>query len=175
MAIPVKERYEPRKIDRLTEHLVFYYEKGQPIDYEIIVDGFKVVRRTNDPTMFSLFEKYVDADTKSMEVLLYSGASNNNDKRIFYFGDVPREGLSGLDIDSRIDEQVQRKLKEKEYENLKQENEELRQEVRELERDIEQLQKDKTDLEAGQSPLKGILGEIGSSFVESFIPDYALA
>jgi len=169
MGLPVKERYEPRKIERLTDHLNFYYEKGQPIDYEIIVDGFKVVRRTNDPAMFSLFEKYVDSDTKSMEVLLYTGASNNNDKRIFYFGDTPKEGLNGLDIDSRIDEQVQRKLKEKEYESLKQENEELRQEVRELEHDIEQLQKDKADLEASQSPLKGILGELGSSFVESFI------
>jgi len=169
MALQVKERYEPRKIEVITEHLAFYYEKGQPIDYEVIVDGFKVVRRTNDPTMFSLFEKYIDSDTKSMEVLLYTGASNNNDKRIFYFGDVPKEGLNGLDIDSRIDEQVQRKLKEKEYDNLKQENDELRQEVRELEQDIEQLQKEKADLEAGQSPLKGVLGEIGSTMVESFI------
>jgi hypothetical protein len=169
MALQSKERYEPRKIERLTEHLRLYHEKGQPIDYEIIVDGFKVVRRTSDPTMFSLFESFVDADTKSMEVLLYTGNSNNNDKRIFYFGDVPKDGLSGLDIDTRIDEQVQRKLKEKESETLKQENEELRQDIRELERDIEQLQKEKADLEASQSPLKGFLGEIGSSFVESFI------
>lgn len=171
MALHSKERYEPRKIERLQEHLRLYYERGQAIDYEIIVDGFKVVRRTSDPEMFSLFERYVDADTKNMEVLLYTGASNNNDKRIFYFGDAPtsKEGLNGLDLDNRIDEQVQRKLKDKEYEDLKRENDELREEVQELERDVEQLQKEKADLEAGQSPLKGILGELGSSFVESFI------
>ena len=169
MALHSKERYEPRKIERLIDYLRLYQERGQAIDYEIIVDGFKVVRRTNDPDMFSLFEGYVDAETKSMEVLLYTGASNNNDKRIFYFGEAPKEGLNGLDIDSRIDEQVQRKLKEKEYDSLKQENDELRQDVRELEHDIEQLQREKAELEASQSPLKGILGELGSSFVESFI------
>jgi hypothetical protein len=169
MALQSKERYEPRKIERLIEHLRLYSERAQPIDYEIIVDGFKVVRRTSDLAMFTLFESFVDADTKSMEVLLYTGASNNNDKRIFYFGEPPKEGLSGLDIDARIDEQVQRKLKEKESDTLRQQNEELRLEIRELEKDVEQLQKEKADLEASQSPLKGFLGEIGSSFVESFI------
>lgn len=170
MALQSKERYEPSKIQRLVDYLKLYRERGQPIDYEVIVDGFKVVRRTNDPEMFNLFESYVDADAKSMEVLLYTGSSNNNDKRIFFFGEASsKEGLSGLEIDNRIDEQVQRKLKEKEYDSLKQENDELRKEVQELEQDIEQLQKEKAELEASQSPLKGILGELGSSFVESFI------
>lgn len=169
MALQAKEKYDPNKVERLAEHLRLYQEKGQPIDYEIVVDGFKVVRRTSDPGMFSMFENFVDANTKSMEILLYNGASNNNDKTIFYFGELPKEGLSGVDIDNRIDEGVQRKLKERDYDELKKDNEELEKEVDELEKQVEQLEKEKAELVASQSPLKGVLGEIGSSLVESFI------
>jgi hypothetical protein len=169
MALQSKEKYDPNKVERLSEHLRLYQEKGQPIDYEIVVDGFKVVRRTNDPAMFSMFENFIDANTKSMEILLYNGASNNNDKTIFYFGELPKEGLSGVDIDNRIDEGVQRKLKERDYDTLKKDNEDLEKEVDELEKQVEQLEKEKSELVASQSPLKGVLGEIGSSLVESFI------
>ena len=169
MALQAKERYDSKKVERLAEHLRLYFEKGQPIDFEIIVDGFKVVRRTNDPEMFSMYESFIDADTKSMEILLYNGGSNNNDKTIFYFGEVPRESLSGLDIDNRIDEGVQRKLKEKEYDELKKENKELQEEIDQLEEQVSQLEKEQAAILADQSPLKGVFGEIGSSLVESFI------
>jgi hypothetical protein len=72
--------------------------KGQPIDYEILVDGFKAVRRTSDPDMFTMFENFVTADTRSIEILLFTGSSNNNEKRIFYFGEDQKEGLSGVDV-----------------------------------------------------------------------------
>ncbi len=169
MALQSKERYDPNKVERLAEHLRLYQEKGQPIDFEIIVDGFKVVRRTNDPNMFSMYENFVDADTRSMEILLYTGTSNNNDKRIFFFGDVPKEGLSGVEVNNLVKEEVQQKLREKEYDDLKVENEKLQGEIKDLEKEVEQLEKDKAEMEASQSPLKGFLGEIGSSFVESFI------
>jgi FtsZ-binding cell division protein ZapB len=169
MALQSKERYDPMKMQRLAEHLRLYQEKEQPIDFEIIVDGFKVVRRTNDPGMFSMFENFVDADTKSMEVLLYSGTSNNNDKRIFYFGEIPKEGLSGVEVDTRINEGITLRLKEKEYDDLKKANEKLQQEYNELEKEVEELEKEKEAWEQGQSPLKGILGEVGSSLVESFL------
>jgi hypothetical protein len=169
MALQSKEKYDPKKVERLEEHLRLYYDKGQPIDFEIIVDGFKVVRRTSDPNMFAMYENFVDADTKSIEILLYTGSSNNNDKRIFYFGEPPKEGLSGVEIDTRVDEQVERRLKEREYDDLKIKNKELLADIKELEEEVEQLEKDKAALEASQSPLKGVLGEVGSSFVESFI------
>lgn len=169
MALQSKEKYDPKKVERLAEHLRLYFEKGQPIDFEVIVDGFKVVRRTNDYNLFSMYENFIDADTKSLEILLYNGASNNNDKTIFYFGDLPKEGLSGVEVDHRIEEGVQRKLREKEYAELKEENEELQEEIEGLEKQVQQLEKEKAALEASQSPLRGFLGEIGSSLVESFI------
>lgn len=174
MPLPNKEKYEQRKIDNLIQYLNLYHQKGQPIDYEILVDGFKAVRRTSDPDMFSMFENFVTADTRSIEVLLFTGSSNNNEKRIFYFGEVPRErekeeGLNGTDVRSLVDEEVKKKLQAKEYESLREENSNLKKHITDLESEVEELEKYNARLEATRSPLNSFLGDIGSNLVESFI------
>jgi hypothetical protein len=174
MALPNKEKYEQRKIDNLIQYLRLYHQKDQPIDYEILVDGFKAVRRTNDPDMFSMFENFVTADTQSIEVLLYQGTSNNNEKRIFYFGEIPKEkakdeGLSGVEVQNIVNEQVKQKLQEKEYKDLQEENNNLKQHIADLESEVDELEKFNARLEAKQSPLNNFFGDIGSSLVESFI------
>jgi len=169
MALPNKEKYEQKKIDNLLQYLRLYSEKGQPIDYEILVDGFKAVRRTSDPDMFTMFENFVTADTRSIEVLLFTGTSNNNEKRIFYFGETQKEGLSGVDVKNIVDEEVQRRLREKEFDTLKDENKKLQQHIADLESEVEELERHNARLELKQSPLNNFLGDIGSSLVESFI------
>lgn len=174
-----KERYDQKKIDRLLNHLRVYQEKGQPIDFEILVDGFKVVRRTNDLNMFPMYEGFVDADTRTVEFIIYMGSSNANHKHIFHFGDViypdpePIPTLEGLDIEERIEERIeegiQRKLKDMKYATLEKENRELKGDIVDLEKTIATLEREKAELMAKQSPLNGVLGEIGSSLVESFI------
>lgn len=172
MALPNKEKYEQKKIDNLQEYLRLYHQKGQPIDFEILIDGFKAVRRTSDPDMFSMFENFVNADTRSIEVLLFTGASNNNEKRIFYFGEdqqKEKEGLSGVDVKNMVDEEVQKKLLAKEHEDLKEENSNLKKHIADLESEVDELEKHNAKLELKQSPLNNFLGDIGSSLVESFI------
>ena len=169
MALPNKEKYEQKKIDNLLHYLRLYHEKGQPIDYEILVDGFKSVRRTSDPDMFSMFENFVTADTRSIEILLFTGSSNNNEKRIFHFGEEHKEGLSGLDVKNIVDEEVQRKLREKEFGELKEENKKLEQHIADLESEVDELEKQNARLEIKQSPLNSFLGDVGSSLVESFV------
>jgi hypothetical protein len=169
MALQSKEKYDPKKVERLEEHLRLYYDKGQPIDFEIVVDGFKVVRRTNDPNMFAMYENFVDADTKSIEILLYTGSSNNNDKRIFYFGETPKEGLSGVEVEAKIKEGVNQELRERDYEALEKEHQKSLSDIKKLNEEIEELEKEIEALEASQSPLKGVLGEVGASLIESFI------
>jgi hypothetical protein len=169
MALPNKEKYDQKKIDNIVSYLRLYHQKSQPIDYEILVDGFKAVRRTSDPDMFSMFENFVNSDTRSIEILLFSGTSNNNEKRIFYFGEEQKEGLSGVDVKSMVDEEVQRKLQAKQYEDLKDENSNLKKHIEDLESEVDELEKHNARLEARQSPLNNFLGDVGSSLVESFI------
>jgi hypothetical protein len=71
--------------------------KVNPLITKSLVDGFKAVRRTSDPDMFTMFENFVTADTRSIEILLFTGSSNNNEKRIFYFGEQP-EGRTYLEL-----------------------------------------------------------------------------
>lgn len=169
MAILSKQKYDPVKVSKLAEVLRLHHEKGNAMDYEIILDGLKVVRRTNDPELFSLFENFIAADTKLLEIVIFPGASNNNEKHLFTFTEEKEQGLSGIEIDHRIQEQVQKERKEWEFELLKKEHAELKEEVEELEKEVERLEKVNEDLINAQSPLKGVLGEFGSSFVESFV------
>lgn len=119
--------------------------------------------------MFTMFENFVTADTRSIEILLFTGSSNNNEKRIFYFGEQQKEGLSGMDVKSIVDEEVQRKLREKEFDELKYENKNLKQHIADLESEVDELEKQNARLEMKQSPLNSLLGDVGSSLVESFV------
>jgi hypothetical protein len=119
-----------------------------------------------------MFENFVTADTHSIEILLFTGSSNNNEKRIFYFGDLPKEkeeGLSGLEVQNMVTEQVNQKLQEKEFKALQAENNDLKKHIADLEGEVEELEKHNAKLELKQSPLNNFLGDIGSSLVESFI------
>lgn len=170
MALISKQKYDPELLQKLASLVRIYKEKDQPFDYEIVVDGLKVVRRTNDPEMFFLFENFINGDTKNIEVIFYNGSSNVNEKRIFTFVEENLDkGLSGTEVDARIQEQVEKQKKEWEHGRLLEENRELKQEVDELEKEVERLEKVNEDLINSQSPFKGFLGEVGSSFVESFI------
>jgi hypothetical protein len=170
MGLISKQKYDPAKIEKLAGYLRIYHEKGQPIDYEILIDGLKAVRRTNDPEMFSTFENFIEADSKGMEILFYNGSSNVHEKRLFFFDEEKKEkGLSGVEVEGLVQEGIDKNEKERQYKDLQKDNAELKQKVSELEKEIEELEKEKDAFEASQSPLKGILGELGSSFVESFI------
>lgn len=170
MAIITKQKYTQEKIDKLFDYLKLYKDKGMAIDYEILIDGFKAVRRTSDPEMFTMFESFVAPDSKAIEILFYTGSSNNNDKHIFTFNDQAQEKeLSGIEIDNRIQEGIQREKRSWEFDSLKKENKELKEEITELEEEIEKLEKHKLDYASEQSPLKGLLGEVGSTLVETFI------
>lgn len=169
MGLKVKEKYEQRKIDRLFDHLKVYHDKGTPIDFEIIVDDFKVVRRTHDLDMFTMFENYVDANTKNIEFLLYAGVSNSNDKHMFSFGNAPQESLDGIDVQEKINSGVDQKMREQEFEKLKEDNKELKEEVEDLEKEVTRLEKQNDELQAGKSPLNSVLGDFGATLVERFI------
>lgn len=170
MALISKQKYDPAQVQKLADLVRLYRDREQPFDYEIVVDGLKVVRRTSDPDMFFIFENFVTADTKNVEIIFYNGNSNVNEKRMFTFVDEePEKGLSGVEIDARIQESREQLRKELEHERIQKENTELKGRVEELEKEVENLEKANEELINSQSPLKGFLGEIGSSFVESFI------
>ncbi|MBT1699481.1 hypothetical protein KK083_21465 [Fulvivirgaceae bacterium PWU4] len=171
-----KHKYDPAQVQRLADLVRIYHDRGQPFDYEILIDGLKVVRRTNDPDMFFIFENFITPDSKALEVLFYVGSSNVNEKRMFVFGDVPDEkevGLSGVEVDARVREGVKEGIethkKEWQYLQAQKENESLKQQVADLEKQVRRMETEKRELLDSQSPLQEFLGQAGASFVESFL------
>lgn len=66
-------------------HLAFYHSIGEAIDYEILIDDFKIVRRTNNPVYFDNYKLSLEKDTKEILIRLYTGQSNYCDKVLFWF------------------------------------------------------------------------------------------
>ena len=171
MALLGKEKFSPDRMETLRKYLETYHERGEPLEFEILLDGSKAVQRTSDPKLFDLYEALVTADTRSVEVVFYRGKSNHNDRRIFIFGETPSGTgeLSGLDMKSEIKKQVEAARTAWEQQQLKAENQTLKQQVGELEETIEELEEELEGFKSKQSPLNGILGEVGSTVMESFI------
>jgi|GEM_PF-1626967 len=173
MAIIAKEKFTDDRMRKLYDYLKANVDFGEPVDYEIIVDGFRAVRRTDDVNRFNLYENFVNPSTKGIEVLFYVGNSNNNEKHIFTFGeDEPKEtGLSGIEVDQRIQEGIEREKKSWQFDELKKRNKDLEQEVAELEAEVATLNAELkiTEGKKKESSMNGFLGEMGSAFVESLI------
>ena len=77
----IEERYDQNKIDSLKRYLKREAEKGRTRDYEIIVDGFKVVSRTNDVEEFDDYEDEIQDNTRNIAILIYDGAGTNRNTR----------------------------------------------------------------------------------------------
>jgi len=161
------EPYNQRKIDMLASQIRDAHDKGEPILYEIEVDGDKIVRKTSDPEMFYTFDEYLDGKTRGVTIKIYSGTSNNNERYVFTIGGG--EWIDPDDIKKRIQAGIDQKMREKEFTDLIAKNKDLEEQVKSLEHDIDELEKEKEALIASRSPLSGVIGEIGSSVVESLI------
>jgi hypothetical protein len=171
MAVKERQKYTPDRMEKLHDYLQKYYDMGEPIDFEILVDGLKAVKRTSNPELFSMHETFVDIDTRSVEVLLYNGTSNHNDKHIFFLREeaIQEKGLNGLDVDQKINDRLTSAKRDWDFDLVKKENKELKETIDALETEIEGLEASIIESRQGKSPLNGIIGELGSSFVESMI------
>ena len=174
MPVVSDERFSEEGMNRLLEYIKMNQELGQPVDYEILIDGFPMVKRTNDPRLFEFYDKFLTDKTKKIEVLFYVGASNNNHRHIQRLKEEPKEkpqpqGLSGVEVEKKIQEEIKREKEKWQLEQLKERNAELEKEVEELEEELEKIEKELQEAKAKESPLKGFLGEMGSTMVESFI------
>jgi hypothetical protein len=170
MAIVEREKYTAQKINKLRDFLQRNTDIGKPIEYEILVDGLKAVLRTDNPEHFETYELLVDGDSKYMEIIFYKGGSNHNEKRIYSFREENnKEGLSGIDIEAKIEERLLKAKQETTLENLQTENSQLKERVEDLENEIEELETNVGTMQAKLSPLNGMLGDFGSNLLESFI------
>jgi hypothetical protein len=166
----INEKYSEQKIDNLYQYLQNSQEQGEPEDYEIFVDAFKVVKRTNDLSRFESYSNFIQPETKTLTIVIYDGASPRNTKHIFTLKDDGTSGLNGADVDTRIEEKLRIEKERWETNLLKQENEKLKIELAEAEVYIEELE-DTVEKTKGKKFTMGDVnvGEFASVMLEGFV------
>lgn len=165
----IEEVYSPDKMDNLLQYLQCSKEQGEPEDFEIFVDTFKVVKRTNDINRFENYSNYIRPQTKSISVLIYDGASPRNTKHTFILKD-DKQALSGVDIDNRINEKISTEKEKWEGDLLKKEYEKLKVDLEDAENQIDELEA-KLALATGNKPRLNEMGlvEVASVLLEGFV------
>lgn len=158
--------YEAGKIENLLQRIKNASLSEQKQEYEIYVDGMKVVPRTSDPQLFESHSDFINEDSNSMTVLLFKGGSRMNDKYFFYFKEVPKKEvtLSGLPGNMTLSEydakQKEDFLKGVRLEQLEKENSELKSAVSDKDNTIEQLSTRLQEMHEGKLIS---IGEMGSA------------
>ncbi len=142
----VEAKYDQDKINSLKNYLRRESEKGRAKDYEIEVDGFRVVPRTDDIEEFDEFEMHVRDTTRNVTIKIYDGDSTpRNTKYSFQLNkdSIPAQPTNGLGGLGEVGQIIQQKLDEqnKEYqlERMKEKLEEAEQALSEAEEYNEKL------------------------------------
>jgi hypothetical protein len=168
----IYETYSRQKIDTLYQYLQNSKEQGEPEDYEIFVDAFKVVKRTQDLNRFESYSDYIQPETKEVTLVIYDGTSPRNTKHIFKLKeDADKQALSGLEIDNRINERIKAEKEKWETDLLRKENEELKQDLADADEEIEKLeaQLEQSKGNKGFSMGNVNVGEFASIMLEGMI------
>lgn len=162
----IEEPYSPDKIENLKQYLECSKEQGEPEDFEIFVDTFKVVKRTNDTNRFENYANYMRPETKSVSVLIYDGTSPRNTKHTFILKE-DKQTLSGADVDNRINEKLSTEKEKWESELLKKEHEKLKVDLADAETLIDELE-EKLEISRNRKP-DNTLGQVASVLLEGFV------
>ena len=167
----IYETYSRQKIDTLYQYLQNSKEQGEAEDYEIFVDAFKVVKRTQDLNRFESYSDYIQPETKEITVVIYDGTSPRNTKHVFKIKeDADKQALSGVEINNRIDERIRQEKEKWETDLLRKENERLTTELAEADDLIEELeQKLAQPKEKGFNMGNINVGEFASVVLEGMI------
>lgn len=178
----IEERYDQNKIDSLKRYLRREAEKGRAKDYEIIVDGFKVVSRTDEVEEFDDYEEEIKDNTRNISILIYDGQGTNRNTRYSFAlnqdnsSPISAKPMNGVGSLGEIDEIIQQKLEEKDRDykisSLEKELEETKQKLSEAEEYHQQLQ-DEIDHIRDEKPKPTALGvslaDLGTTVLDGLL------
>ena len=82
--------YDEGQINRLQKFLGTCSEQNSPRFFEVMVDGIKVISRTNNPSEFSAYKGHLDRDAKNLKVIIYhdNGFENKDEYDYSLKGDT---------------------------------------------------------------------------------------
>lgn len=156
--------YNTEKVDNLLQVIKSAWDNGHKQEYDISVDGLKIVQRTADPQPFTQHVNHIHENSKCLVITLYKGGSQNNEKFFFNLAGSKNEpALAGLSPNVTLAEHDEQKreefFREVRFKELEKENTVLKKDVVEKQQTIDQLSTRLQELYDGKLIT---IGEMGS-------------
>lgn len=165
----VEERFSQSRIDTIRRSLQRESDRGKPRDYEIFVDGFKIVPRTDDLGEFDDYEQEIRSDTRNVSILLYDGPGTNRNTRYsfsFHDNQITTEQSPTLgDIDQIVAQKMSDRDREFEISRLKEKLQGTQDQLEESEEYATTLQKRIEELEQASKGRMMKWGDLGASIL----------
>ena len=175
-------KYSPLKIQQFKMWLEEMKEKGNTQFFEVFVDDFKVIPKTNAIEDFDKHEQYMDEETKKVTVLTYNTPGSNRYKQHIYLlkektQTAPQnQALSGPEVEAKIDEKVSLAKERWDCEQVKKDLETAKGKLGEAEEYIEKLKTIIYDTEKklkeaeSTGDMKKVLTDLVQKFLEAKNP-----
>ncbi len=170
------EKFNNERMELIKQLLQNSVETGKPQDYEIRVDGMRVVPRTNDPELFDKYEDFVKEKTREILVMLYEGVSKKNMKYLFHLRDedMPQpngKALSGIEVEKIVSEKLEQQKQQMKQEQIEKENKEMKKQLQqntdEMEKAAEVIQKLKGERDLADMNWGKIIGVAGDTLIRN--------
>lgn len=175
-------KYSPLKIQQFKMWLEEMKEKGNAQFFEVFVDDFKVIPKTDSIEDFDKHEQYMDEETKKVTVLTYNTPNSNRYKQHIYLlkektQTAPQnQALSGPEVEAKIDEKVNLAKERWDCEQVKKDLETAKGKLGEAEEYIEKLKTIIYDTEKklkeaeNTGDMKKVLTDLVQKFLEAKNP-----
>src|SRR5260221_13665110 len=180
MTMPlIEEKFNQHKIDSLKRYLQRETEKKRPKDFEIIVDGFKIVSRTENSEEFEDYEQEIKPGTRNVSILIFDGPGTNRNTRYSFIlqGEPASRGSQVVNGLGEIDQVIAQKLEEREREHeltrMKGELSATKNQLAEAEDYADTLQKRIKDMEEKRYVQAVSLGEVASVVLKTLVKQHA--
>lgn len=175
----IEERFDQHKIDSLKRYLQREADKGRAKDFEIIVDGFKVVSRTDNIEEFEDYEQEIKNNSRNISILVFDGPGTNRNTRYSFMlqGDVSGRNPQAANGLGEIDQVIAQKLEEREREHeltsVKEQLKATKEQLAESEDYAETLQKRIKEMEEKRYTQAVSLGEVASAVLKTLVKQHA--
>jgi hypothetical protein len=144
----IKSNYSSGKVTLLRQLLENNAQAGTPTDYEIRVDGMKVIPRTNNHELFDNHEDFVNQETAEITIILYEGNSRRSTRHVLSLKEEPKKetvpppapGLSGVEVEKMMEDKLRAQRQEIEFGLLRKEVKELKERAEDSEQYADELE-----------------------------------
>lgn len=165
--------YDPAEIESIRQMLVAEAAEGKALYFEVKVNGFTRIHKTNKVERFEELYNFINENSKELVISVFPEISSSRKEWYKYKLNASNESLNGVDIESKVKEQMQLHEERSAAERVKEKLAEALKKLEDAEEYIELLQTQLEESKAKPNHLGSIdLGKLAGTTIESLAVHY---